>query len=883
MFKKKKSAVVILTMACSLTLHAADIESKDTVVVVSEAGTLSKVFPAETWTDQAQRDSVMQTFTGLKIQGKLNGNDIVYLQTVCGSWAEVMGNVEKLDLSEASIVAGGDAYSTYYNTEGYSEQLYTADRVVGAKMFSYCGALKHLVLPSNTVSVSANAFDGTSLDEIEISDANAYYKSEDGVLYDNAFTTLVKYPSANARTSFVIPSSITEINASAFENSSSLTILTIPSTLKRIGESAFGNCNSLTAIDLPKEMEAIGDRAFMSCMNLQTISMPTTIASIGHSLFMGCSALKEVSLPSGTLDISRMFYGCQSLEKVTLPSSIKTFGESAFQSCSSLQSVNVPVVEEIGESAFDGCKSLEQLVIPEGVKRLGSRAFASCTALSYLSLPSTIDSVGDYLLSFASYDMDLVLKAIVPPAASSSSFYPAPYGIRLYVPDANVDDYANAEGWKAFSSINKLSDAPASPISEYNILSEEYVPDELFRAWIDTNLANGSGYFSNKDAEAYKGEIFIGYTDIASLQGIEYFTSIESIALTNNNNLVAVDLHKNTGLRKIDLLYSMSLVDLNIEGLQNLEVLNVGMTNIANFDLSRFTYLAPTLKELNVSKLQLETIDVTPFVNLETLDVSSNQLTTIDCSNLSKLKLFSCSNMPTLTSINLKGCVALEELIASMCDLTDLDLSDNQALNSIYVHENKNLGNIELTPTVKSQLRFLNIGNTGCTSVNLDGCVNLEEFECPTNALEQAPSFKDCKKLNWLRIESTGISDLDVSSCPELKELYCYSNNLENLDISKNEKLERLICFENGKNGMKEIKVWSSFDIDYPPIDCLKDDNTKFVYEFSTADIARPSFDANPSTTISRYDMSGRKLTGKVNGLNIIVKSDGKVIKSIER
>ncbi len=881
--KKKRGMAIALAMACSLAMHAAGIESKDTVVVVSEAGTLSKVFPAETWTDQAQRDSVMQTFTGLKIRGKLNGDDIVYLQAVCGSWAEVTGNVEKLDLSEASIVSGGDAYSTYYNTEGRSEQLFTADQVVGAKMFSYCGALKSLVLPSNTVSVSSNAFDGTSLEKIEISDANAHYKTQDGVLYDYALATLVKYPSANARTSFEIPSSITEINASAFENSSFLTTLVIPDSLKKIGESAFGNCNSLTSIDLPVEMETIGDRAFMSCMKLQSITMPSKVASIGSSLFMGCGALKEVSLPNGTHDISRMFYGCQSLEKVKLPSSVKTFGESAFQSCSSLKSVNVPVVEEIGESAFDGCKSLEQLEIPEGVKRLGSRAFASCSALSYLSLPSTIESVGDYLLSFASYDMDLVLKAVVPPTASSSSFYPAPYGVRLYVPDANVDDYAEAEGWKAFSSIGKLSEAPASPVSEYNILSDEYVPDEEFRAWIDTNLANGSGYFSNKDAEAYDGEIFIGYTDIASLQGIEYFSSIESIALTNNNNLEAVDLHMNTHLRNIDVLYSMSLVDLNIEGLKNLEVLNIGMTNIANFDLSKYTYLAPTLKELNVSKLKLETIDVTPFVNLEKLDVSSNQLATVDCGNLSKLKLFSCSNTPTLTSINLKGCVSLEELIASMCDLNGLDLSDNQALNAIYVQENQKLGNIELTPTVKSQLQFLNIGNTGCTSVNLDGCVNLEEFECPSNALEQTPSFKDCEKLNWLRIENTAISDIDVSYCSELKEFYCYGNNLDKLDISHNENLERLVCHENGESGMKEIKVWTSFDIDNPPIDCIKDDNTKFVYEFSTTGIASQVYEAENPSVVSRYDMSGRKLTGKVHGLNILVKSNGKIIKTMER
>lgn len=428
----------------------------------------------------------------------------------------------------------------------------------------------------------------------------------------------------------------------------------------------------------------------------------------------------------------------------------------------------------------------------------------------------------------------------------------------------------------------KAFEAEADPESEYNILSEEYIPDETFRTWIDTNLANGSGYFSNKDAAAYDGDIFIGYTAIASLQGIEYFTSVKSISLTNNKNLTAVDLHKNSGLREINVLYSMTLAELNIDSLKNIEVLDVGMTKLYDFDLSRYTYLAPTLKELNVSNLNLETIDVAPFVNLESLDVSCNKFETIDCSNLSKLKTFSCSSMPTLTSVNLKGCVALKELIASMCNLSGLDLSDNQALNAIYVQENEELGNIELTPAVKAQLKFLNVGNTGCTSINLDGCVNLEEFECPSNALEQAPGLKNCKKLYWLRIENTAINDIDVSSCPELKEFYCYGNNLERLDISHNERLERLLCYNNGKGGMKEIKVWASFDIDNPPADYLTDDSTKFVYEFSSTGI-RPVLDANSSSAVSRYDMSGRRLSGKAHGLNIIVKSNGETVKTIEK
>lgn len=851
---------------------ASAVEQKDTTVTVKEAGTLKDVFPSKDWTTQEERDSVMQTFTGLKIIGPLNGTDISYLQAVCGSFSGTTGNISDLDLSGANIVSGGDAYGVYYSPTGDIVDLYTKDGEIGTQMFYFCGALTKLTLPLSTVSIAANAFEGSLLESLTIPQGNTVYKTVDGVLFDYEMKQLLKYPALKAGADYVVPQTVLVIGDNAFQSASNLSTITLPNALTDIGEYAFSNSSLLSVASKSSSMHVIGTRAFSGCQKLTSAVLPSSVEYMGTGVFMGCTALKEITVPKGATDLTQMFYGCKNLVKASLPKTLTTIGDMAFQSCESLEKVTLQSgVTTIGTSAFDGCSSLASLDIPEGVTKIGQRAFASCKGLNYLSLPSTLESVGDYFLSFASSNMSLVVGASEPPAVSSHSFYPSPYGITLYVPDTSVADYQAAEGWSAFSTIMAMSEAPENPNKIFNILTEEYVPDSIFRAWIDSNLAGGTGVYTNEEASAYDGEIYIGYTEVESLKGIEYFTNLQSFCITNNTKLTSVDLTKNTNLRKIYAMYSKALEQLNIEGLDSLESINIGVTAITSFDLSKHLSLAQRLRELNLMQLNLTEIDVTPFVNLESLDLSCNQFKFIDCEGLSKLKMFSCSNITTLTSINLHGCVALEEFIASMCPkLASLDISGNPAITALYVHEDKSLGNFDFSAQ-KTALVYLNVGNTGRTELDLTGCTNLVELEFPSNPLVTVPDLSDCTELTWLRAESCGLKTIDVSKLTKLTEFYCYDNSLERLDISKNTKLVRLICYNNA---MSEIKVWRLFDLKNPPIDYYKDDKANFVYEFTTDSIC-PATHSDRPTEVSRYGIDGHKVMKGQYGLTIIKMSDG--------
>ena len=113
-------------------------------------------------------------------------------------------------------------------------------------------AISSIYIPASVVSMDG-AFRLSNLDVIEVDKNNAYYSSEDNVLYNKDKTTLIYCPqSKNGH--FVIPSGVQRIKHLAFSNSN-LSGLTIPSSVIIIendlfnnGDEWFGQANGLTSI-----------------------------------------------------------------------------------------------------------------------------------------------------------------------------------------------------------------------------------------------------------------------------------------------------------------------------------------------------------------------------------------------------------------------------------------------------------------------------------------------------------------------------------------------------------------------------------------------------------------------------------------------------------
>lgn len=135
---------------------------------------------AETVVDVPQPGILSSQLTtmdkNVKINGAINGSDIKYLRQQINN-----GNITSLNLSDASIVSGGDAYY---------EEFTTNDNIVGECMFNQCENLEYISLPNSITYISSKAFSKSGLKKIEIPDKVSTL-GFDAFAYCNALDTVV--------------------------------------------------------------------------------------------------------------------------------------------------------------------------------------------------------------------------------------------------------------------------------------------------------------------------------------------------------------------------------------------------------------------------------------------------------------------------------------------------------------------------------------------------------------------------------------------------------------------------------------------------------------------------------------------------------------------
>ena len=106
----------------------------------------------------------------------------------------------------------------------------------------------------------------------------------------------------------------------------SFTKLVIPSDVTEIANSAFEDCGSLESVIIPNSVTKIGDRTFSGCRSLTNITIPDSVTLIGDYAFCGCSSLTSVTIGKGVKSIRKSaFYGCTSLESVYFNTTIPPY------------------------------------------------------------------------------------------------------------------------------------------------------------------------------------------------------------------------------------------------------------------------------------------------------------------------------------------------------------------------------------------------------------------------------------------------------------------------------------------------------------------------------------------------------------------------------
>lgn len=343
---------------------------------------------------------------------------------------------------------------------------------IGQYAFAYCSPTA-IMLPESLGDISSNAFYGcTSLAAINVTENNASYTADDGVLFSKDKTVILRYPCAKAGTSYTIPEGVTKISASAFQSCTALTAVTIPESVTTIELGAFENCTGLKEATLPNGITEIADFAFSICENLEKANIPEGVTSIGYCAFQGCEKLKEISLPESLTTIGESAFGgcftlanvvipagvteiginafanCYAFTEITVPDGIKAINNMAFWSCENLERIHLPAgLESIGDEAFSWCYKLSAITIPESVKSIGSEAFSYCTSLASVNIPASVASIGELTFYGCSSLNKATVMAVDPPALGSQAFESTDPALVCYVSSASVDKYKSAQGW----------------------------------------------------------------------------------------------------------------------------------------------------------------------------------------------------------------------------------------------------------------------------------------------------------------------------------------------------------------------------------------------------------------------------------------------------
>ena len=254
--------------------------------------------------------------------------------------------------------------------------------------------------------------------------------------------------------------------------------------------------------------------------------------------------------------------------------------------------------------------------------------------------------------------------------------------------------------------------------------------------------------------------------------------------------------------------------DRTIESVTSIDVSNKGIANAKGLEMF------VNLTSLNVADNNLTSLTVTPYKSLEKLYCQNNQLSYLNPTNNRKLTELNCSDNQ-LTALNLLNNTELTVLQCGGNQLAELNLSNNKELTELLCNNNQlttlNLANHtkltgldcranqlpSLTLACNETLEYLICIHNKLTSLSLSEYKKLATLNCATNRLTSLTLPKGNALLEVF-CSNNKLTALDASGNTELTNLQCVENSLTSLNVKNCGKLDRLFC---GTNKLSELDL----------------------------------------------------------------------------
>ncbi len=362
----------------------------------------------------------------------------------------------------------------WYKYKDYIKTVQILDGVTKITNYDFygCNKIANITIPNSVTSIGASAFSGCNNVQI-ICNADSYaanYCKQNGIsaeytggiLRENGYWSLdfetgaftLESMSDNYGSAQEVPwhkyrdkiktvnilNGVNGIAGYAFYGCSNLKQIKLPSSVTSIDISAFEN-SGLESVVISATMQRLNEKAFYNCDNLKSVIFDGEDLSIGHSAFANCTSLEEVVLPYGLRDLfaGGIFENCTSLQNLFMPQSLTQINSKTFDGCTNLKLTlyygttahsfavenNILFDFYIGDGLSYSYDTLTQtltisgngvmidgmlpwseysadiktVIINNGVINIGSGAFSGCTALSEIIIPDSVEVIGGFAFS----------------------------------------------------------------------------------------------------------------------------------------------------------------------------------------------------------------------------------------------------------------------------------------------------------------------------------------------------------------------------------------------------------------------------------------------------------------------------------------------------
>ncbi|MFG4000879.1 T9SS type A sorting domain-containing protein [Flavobacterium aquidurense] len=264
-----------------------------------------------------------------------------------------------------------------------------------------------------------------------------------------------------------------------------------------------------------------------------------------------------------------------------------------------------------------------------------------------------------------------------------------------------VDDPAySTNNWNTFKDKN-VNFSITCQTPEYIL-----IPDPEFEKGLIASSVDGIIDGKVMKSKALNAErLNINIAAVTDLTGIEYFTNLKSLELTNGAN---------SKITKIDL-----------SPFTQLSTFSCWSNNFSEIDVSKNL----NLKELTLTNNKLTKIDVTSNLALEKLLISTNKITELNVTKNTALKTLSCDQNP-LAIIDISQNIALQSLECKNTEIKTLDVTNNPSLQYLDIESN----DIKLLDLSKNlQLLNLNCDQNALKSLDVSKNTLLTKVTCGYN------------------------------------------------------------------------------------------------------------------------------------------------------